>query len=73
MTPSLITGLKTSPALYTFDGLFIDGKWRAGHAGSVLEVNNPSGLGRFGSEGLIHELTTGHWMSVQHVPRQYPF
>jgi len=32
-----------------------------------------SGLGRFGSEGLIHELTTEHWMSVQHVPRQYPF
>ncbi|MPQ70482.1 MULTISPECIES: aldehyde dehydrogenase family protein [unclassified Pseudomonas] len=32
-----------------------------------------SGLGRFGSEGLIHELTTEHWMSVQHTSRQYPF
>lgn len=32
-----------------------------------------SGLGRFGAEGLINDLTTEHWLSVQHIPRQYPF
>lgn len=32
-----------------------------------------SGLGRFGSEGVIEEFTTEHWISVQHTPSQYPF
>ena len=32
-----------------------------------------SGLGRFGSDALIQELTSEHWISVQHEPRQYPF
>lgn len=41
MTQSLIAGIQTPPAPYTFDGLFIDGQWRSGRAGSVLEVNNP--------------------------------
>jgi len=41
MTESLMSGIKTPPVPYTFDGLFINGKWRAGLAGSVLEVNNP--------------------------------
>ncbi|MCI2419917.1 aldehyde dehydrogenase family protein [Saccharopolyspora sp. K220] len=32
-----------------------------------------SGLGRFGSEAVIREFTTEHWISVQHRPREYPF
>lgn len=32
-----------------------------------------SGLGRFGSAGMIEEFTTEHWISVQHSPSQYPF
>jgi aldehyde dehydrogenase (NAD+) len=41
MTESLMSGIKTPPVPYSFDGLFINGKWRAGLAGSVLKVNNP--------------------------------
>ncbi|CDR13124.1 aldehyde dehydrogenase family protein [Streptomyces iranensis] len=32
-----------------------------------------SGLGRFGGDALIDELTRRHWISVQHQPRRYPF
>ena len=32
-----------------------------------------SGMGRFGSKGMIEEFTTEHWISVQHSPAQYPF
>lgn len=32
-----------------------------------------SGLGRFNSDWIIAELTTDHWVSVQHGPRPYPF
>ena len=32
-----------------------------------------SGLGRFGGEWFIAELTADHWISVQHTPRSYPF
>lgn len=32
-----------------------------------------SGLGRFGSKGMIEEFTTEHWISVQHSSAQYPF
>lgn len=32
-----------------------------------------SGLGRFGSKGMIEEFTTEHWISVQHTPPEYPF
>jgi len=32
-----------------------------------------SGMGRFGAEGLIQDLTTEHWISVQHSSRVYPF
>ena len=32
-----------------------------------------SGLGRFGSKGMIEEFTTEHWISVQHSTAQYPF
>jgi acyl-CoA reductase-like NAD-dependent aldehyde dehydrogenase len=32
-----------------------------------------SGLGRFNGDWAIEEFTTDHWISVQHVPRQYPF
>ena len=32
-----------------------------------------SGLGRFGSKGMIEEFTTEHWISVQHSPARYPF
>jgi aldehyde dehydrogenase (NAD+) len=32
-----------------------------------------SGLGRFGSEGVIDAFTTEHWISVQHGPNMFPF
>ncbi|WP_321859171.1 aldehyde dehydrogenase family protein [Paraburkholderia tropica] len=32
-----------------------------------------SGIGRFNSDWIIAELTTDHWVTVQHMPRQYPF
>ena len=32
-----------------------------------------SGLGRFGGEWAIGEFTTDHWVSVQHVQRDFPF
>ena len=32
-----------------------------------------SGLGRFNTDWIIEELTTDHWISVQHEPRGYPF
>lgn len=31
-----------------------------------------SGLGRFGGEWALDELTTHHWISVQETPRRYP-
>jgi aldehyde dehydrogenase (NAD+) len=32
-----------------------------------------SGLGRFGSRGMIEEFTTEHWISVQLTQAQFPF
>lgn len=32
-----------------------------------------SGLGRFGGDWIIEEMTATHWISVQHTPRPYPF
>jgi len=32
-----------------------------------------SGLGRYNGQWSIEEFTTVHWISVQHVPVQYPF
>jgi acyl-CoA reductase-like NAD-dependent aldehyde dehydrogenase len=32
-----------------------------------------SGIGRFGGDWIIEEFTSAHWISVQHVPRQFPF
>jgi acyl-CoA reductase-like NAD-dependent aldehyde dehydrogenase len=32
-----------------------------------------SGLGRFGGQWVIDEMTRAHWVSVQHAPRAYPF
>lgn len=32
-----------------------------------------SGLGRFGSRGMIEVFTSEHWISVQHAPARYPF
>lgn len=32
-----------------------------------------SGIGRFNGEWIMEEFTTTHWISVQHVPRDYPF
>ena len=32
-----------------------------------------SGIGRFGSFGVIEAFTTEHWISVQHGPSHYPF
>jgi aldehyde dehydrogenase (NAD+) len=40
--------------------------------------NNPfggeknSGIGRFGTDWVINEFTTDHWVTVRHQPRQYP-
>ena len=31
-----------------------------------------SGVGRFGGAWAVEELTTDHWISVQHEPRNYP-
>lgn len=32
-----------------------------------------SGLGRYNGEWIIDEMTTVHWVSVQHTPMEYPF
>jgi aldehyde dehydrogenase (NAD+) len=32
-----------------------------------------SGLGRFGTQGIIDAFTTEHWISVQHGPNLFPF
>jgi aldehyde dehydrogenase (NAD+) len=32
-----------------------------------------SGIGRYGGEWILEELTTSHWVTVQHTPREYPF
>jgi aldehyde dehydrogenase (NAD+) len=32
-----------------------------------------SGLGRYNGEWIIDEMTTVHWVSVQHTPIEYPF
>jgi aldehyde dehydrogenase (NAD+) len=32
-----------------------------------------SGLGRFGSHGMVEAFTTEHWISIQHTDSQYPF
>jgi aldehyde dehydrogenase (NAD+) len=32
-----------------------------------------SGIGRYGGEWIMRELTRDHWITVQHAPRQYPF
>lgn len=32
-----------------------------------------SGIGRYNGQWAIEEFTTVHWISVQHVPIQYPF
>ncbi|KRE86019.1 aldehyde dehydrogenase [Rhodanobacter sp. Soil772] len=32
-----------------------------------------SGLGRFGSQGMIDAFTSEHWVSIQHTRAQYPF
>jgi aldehyde dehydrogenase (NAD+) len=41
--------------------------------------NNPfggeknSGIGRYGGEWIMQELTTDHWITVQHEGPAYPF
>jgi aldehyde dehydrogenase (NAD+) len=32
-----------------------------------------SGIGRFGGDWIIHELTRDHWVTVRHKPGTYPF
>lgn len=32
-----------------------------------------SGLGRLSGEWALHEFTTTKWISVQTIPREYPF
>jgi len=32
-----------------------------------------SGIGRYGGEWILQEMTTDHWVTVQHAPRSYPF
>lgn len=57
---------------------------RAGmsHVNDVTAIDMPalpfggdrnSGIGRFGSKGMIDAFTSEHWVSIQHTPSQYPF
>ena len=57
---------------------------RAGmsHVNDVTAIDMPalpfggdrnSGIGRFGSKGMIDAFTSEHWVSVQHTPSLYPF
>jgi aldehyde dehydrogenase (NAD+) len=32
-----------------------------------------SGLGRYNGQWIVEEMTTVHWVSVQHAPIEYPF
>jgi aldehyde dehydrogenase (NAD+) len=32
-----------------------------------------SGIGRFGGEWILREMTTDHWVTVRHAARRYPF
>jgi aldehyde dehydrogenase (NAD+) len=32
-----------------------------------------SGIGRYGGTWVMDELTTVHWVTVQHTTRRYPF
>jgi aldehyde dehydrogenase (NAD+) len=32
-----------------------------------------SGIGRYGGEWIMRELTRDHWITAQHAPRRYPF
>jgi aldehyde dehydrogenase (NAD+) len=41
-------------------------------ANTAFGGEKESGLGRFGGEWAIAELTTDHWISVQDRPRRYP-
>ena len=52
------------------------------HVNDVTAIDMPtmpfggeknSGLGRFGTDGVIDAFTTEHWISVQHGPNFYPF
>lgn len=40
---------------------------------SAFGGEKASGLGRFNGEWALEELTTDHWISIQHEPREYPF
>jgi aldehyde dehydrogenase (NAD+) len=42
-------------------------------ANSPFGGEKNSGLGRYNGQWAIEEFTTVHWISVQHVPMQYPF
>lgn len=57
---------------------------RAGmsHVNDITAIDMPalpfggernSGLGRFGSRGMIDAFTSEHWVSIQHTRAQYPF
>ena len=52
------------------------------HVNDVTAIDMPalpfggdknSGIGRFGSKGMIDAFTSEHWVSIQHAPSQYPF
>ena len=52
------------------------------HVNDVTAIDMPalpfggdrnSGFGRFGSQGVIDAFTSEHWVSIQHIPSQYPF
>ena len=40
---------------------------------SMFGGEKNSGIGRFNSDWIIAELTSDHWISVQHKRRAYPF
>lgn len=59
-------------------------KIRAGmtHVNDITAIDMPalpfggdrnSGLGRFGSAGMIQAFTSAHWISIQHTRSGYPF
>jgi aldehyde dehydrogenase (NAD+) len=68
----------------TARGLRVAHQIKAGmtHINDITAIDMPtmpfggeknSGLGRFGTEGVIEAFTTEHWISVQHTPARFPF
>ncbi len=48
------------------------GRRRNDDANAAFGGTKASGIGRFGGQWAIDEITTDHWVSVQHTPRSFP-